>query len=96
MKIRQNAQLAALILLFSFTAILKAFSNKAHKAIKDRYSEVFQAFGSNLPDFAVGMGMTLQKQNQNIAKYEISHQNSFASYSLPFVFVKADDRNWKI
>jgi len=64
---------------------------------KDRYSEIFQAIGSNLPNFAAGMGtLTLQSQDEGRAVYEMTHQNGPTIYKFPVVFIKDDDGNWKI
>jgi hypothetical protein len=64
---------------------------------KDRYSEIFQAIGSNLPGYAAGMGtLVLQSQDEDTAIYEMTHQDGSTTYSFPVVFIKNDDGNWKI
>jgi hypothetical protein len=64
---------------------------------KDKYDEIFQAIGSNLPDFTAGMGtLTLESQDEGRAVYEMTHQNGATTYSFPVVFIKDDDGNWKI
>ncbi|MFA7486242.1 MAG: hypothetical protein WCZ89_09470, partial [Phycisphaerae bacterium] len=43
---------------------------------KDKYEQIFQAIGSNLPDFASGMGeLTLSSQDEGTAIYEMTHQD---------------------
>jgi hypothetical protein len=62
-----------------------------------KYSEIFQAMGSNLSDFASGMGsLTLISQDEDSATYEMSHQDGPITYSFPVVFVKDSEGNWKI
>ncbi|MFA5553122.1 MAG: hypothetical protein WCZ89_08785 [Phycisphaerae bacterium] len=64
---------------------------------RDRYSRIFQAIGTNLPNFAAGMGtLTLQEQSDSQAVYEMTHQAGAITYSFPVFFIKDDDGNWKI
>jgi hypothetical protein len=64
---------------------------------RDRYAEIFEAIGSNLPNFAAGMGtLTLESQDEDAAVYEMTHQDGSTTYSFPVVFIKDDDGNWKI
>jgi hypothetical protein len=64
---------------------------------KNKYDGIFQAIGSNLPDFAAGMGtLILQSQDEGRAVYEMTHQDGATTYSFPVVFIKDDDGNWKI
>ena len=62
-----------------------------------RYSEIFQAIGANLSNFAAGMGtLTLQEQDEGRAVYEMTHQDGLITYSFPVVFIKDEDGIWRI
>jgi hypothetical protein len=64
---------------------------------RDKYSEIFQVMGSNLSDFAAGMGtLTLQSQDEDAAVYEMTHQDGDTTYSFPVIFIKDSDGSWKI
>lgn len=64
---------------------------------QDRYSEIFQAIGLNLTDYAVGMGtLTLQSQDENRAVYDMTHQVGMETYLFPIIFIKDEQGNWKI
>ncbi|MBN2020782.1 MAG: hypothetical protein JW749_11235 [Sedimentisphaerales bacterium] len=66
-------------------------------SVHDRYSQIFQVLGSNLPDCAEGMGnLTLISQDEGRAVYEMSHQDGSTTYSFPVVFIKDEGGNWKI
>lgn len=64
---------------------------------KDKYAEIFMAIGSNLPNFAAGMGtLTLESQDEDTAVYEMTHQDGSITYSFPVVFIKDEYGSWKI
>ncbi|MGA2092174.1 MAG: hypothetical protein ABSH16_02040 [Sedimentisphaerales bacterium] len=64
---------------------------------REKYAEIFQVIGSNLPDFAAGIGtLILQSQDEDTTVYEMTHQDGDTTYSFPVIFIKDSDGNWKI
>jgi hypothetical protein len=66
---------------------------------KDKYAEIFQIIGSNLPAYAAGLGDLILKSDSEIEgeiKYEMRHQVGSETYLFPVIFVKDEQENWKI
>jgi hypothetical protein len=66
---------------------------------RDKYTEIFQIFGTKLPEYAAGLGDLILKSESEVegeVNYEMRHQVGSETYLFPVIFIKNEQEIWQI